>query len=412
MRLLLFSQYYPPEHGATQNRLESFTRDCRRNGVEVTVLTALPNYPRGQVYEGYRRRWCVRESAGGIDVIRAWIWTRPGMGPLARALSHLSFAVSALIIGWRLMPCADILVWESFPPLLGPTAYLLAKLKGARLITNVSDLWTASVRALNVLPEGTVLMTLERLESFMYCRSALIAGQTDHIVATVRSKVPGAVVYLWPNGADVGQEPPESPVMVRAGWGIGPERLVVGYAGMFGMSHGLETILQAASRVASPLVTFVLVGDGPYKARIEETARTMRLTNVVFVRSYPHASMPSVWQAFDCAIVCLRRLPLFRGAIPSKMFEAMSSGRPVILAVEGEAASVVEDSGAGLAIEPENPEAMAKAVDRLQADPDLRRQMGENGRRVVANRYNRARLNEAFIGRIREVANRGSSQAD
>ncbi len=398
MRILLLSQYYPPEAGATQNRLESFAHSCRDRGISITVLTAFPNYPAGKVFPAYRHRLSARETRDGIKVIRAWIWPRAGSGWISRGLTYGSFAISALLVGLLGTPRIDVLIWESPPLALGPTAFVLSRFKGARFVTNVSDLWPESLEALGILRrEGIVYRFLESVEEFLYHHSAAVSGQTRHIIEAVRQRAREVPAILWRNGAGISPETSRSPALCREHWGIQSNRFVVGYAGLFGLPQGLEVLLQAAAITDPAQIVFVFVGDGPARPKLIQIAETRKLTNVVWVGTQPHEAMPAIWAAFDCAVICLRRLPLFRGAVPSKMYEAMAAGTPVILAVEGEAADILSECHAGIAVEPENPAQIAGAIATLQADQTLRRELGQNGKRAVEESFGRARLNDQYI---------------
>jgi glycosyltransferase involved in cell wall biosynthesis len=318
---------------------------------------------------------------------------------------YLSFAATSLIVGLVHTPSCDVLIWESPPLVLGPTGFLLSRIKGARLVTNISDLWTASLVGLGLVSHGGVVRAMMAMERFLYRTSALVTGQTQYIIDDVRRHAAKTDAVLWRNGTDIGEASNDSIACTRAEWGIRPGQFVAGYAGVFGMSQGLEVICQAAALIDSPDVKIVMVGDGPAKSRIKSLTEEMGLTNILFLPRQPHESMPSIWGAFDCAIVCLKRRPVFEGAVPSKMFEAMYAKRPIVLGVEGEAAGILADANAGVVIEPENAEALASAIVELYQDPDRRKELGENGRRTVLRDYNRATLNDRVIDRLIDATN-------
>lgn len=404
MRFLLLTQYYPPEPGAAQNRLRSFVRGCRARGIDVTVLTALPNYPQGRVYKEYRGQCVVRETLDDAEIIRVWIYPRPGLSWAGRGMMYMSFALSALIAGLWNTTAFDILIWESPPLVLGPTAFLLSRAKRARLVTNISDLWTSSLLGLGLVSEGMLSRSMAAVERFLYRNSDLVTGQTQYIIDEIRRDTANTEVVLWRNGADRTQANEGSVAETRASWGLSPEHFVAGYAGVFGISQGLEVICRAAALVRLPQVRFVMVGDGAMRPQIEDLARSLKLSNLVFVPRQPHHAMPSVWGAFDSAIVSLKRSPVFEGAVPSKMFEAMYARRPVVLAVDGEAADILQAANAGITIEPENPQALAKAIEDLAADEGHRRVLGENGHRAVTTDFDRATLNDRIIDRLISLA--------
>ena len=370
----------------------------------MTVLTAMPNYPTGRVFEGYRRRWYSRTTQDETDVIRAWIWPRPGHSWLSRGLTYCSFAFSALFVGIFHAPRADLLIWETPPLVLGPTACLLSRIKGARMVTNVSDLWPASLVAVGVLRAGIVLKTLEKLERFLYRKSAAISGQTEHIIADIQDRVPEVPAVLWRNGVDAHAFASGNRAMWREQWQLPQDRFVVGYAGLFGMTQGIEVICHTAELLRDVPVTFVMVGDGPARKGLIDLTQMLGLSDLLWMPSCPHEDMPGVWSAFDCTIICLRNLALFRGAVPSKTYEAMAAGVPVILSVEGEAAGIIRDSDAGIVVEPENPQQMAEAIEALRTDPVRRKRLGQNGLRTATRNYDRQILNGAYINALVSVA--------
>lgn len=403
MKIILLTQYYPPEIGAAQNRLSALAQSLLRRGHAVTVLTAFPNYPAGRVRSDYQGHAYTRTVEDGIEIIRTWITPRPGNAWLARGLTYLTFAISALVFGAMRLPRADVLIWETPPLTLGPTAYLLSRIKGAKLITNVSDLWPASLEAIGILNKGITLRMLYGLEEFLYHKSFLISGQTEFIIHDISARVRDVPTTLWRNGVDSAGFVTAYASTWRDRWKIAGGQFVVGYAGLLGMSQGLEVIIRSASILREAPVSFVLVGDGPAKQTLEFQVRELGLGNVVLAPSCRHDDMPGVWSAFDCAIVCLRDLPLFLGAVPSKTYEALAAGVPVVLAIKGEAAMVVGQADAGIVVEPENPDAIAAAIERLRSDPALRSTLGRNGKRVAETLYDRATLNRRFIDSLEKT---------
>jgi glycosyltransferase involved in cell wall biosynthesis len=403
--VLLLTQFFPPETGAAQNRLACLVEHLTAAGAHVTVLTAMPNYPAGRVFAGFRGRWFVRERHGSADVIRTWIWCPRRRSVFWRGLGFLSFACSALLTGLTRIRRFDILVWESPPLPLGITAWLLTRLRRARLVTNVSDLWTQSLLDLGIIREGIVAKTFARLERFLYRSSSLVSGQTRHIVAVIGQVCPSIPTYHWPNGADL--PPPGTIEMTdenpRPEWSTDRHDFVVGYAGLIGHSQGLEIVVETAQLLRDESVTFVLVGDGPERESLLGHVREHRLPNIIWRPPVPHDEMPGIWRGFDCALVCLRRGRAFRGAVPSKLYEAMGAGLPVLLAIEGEAAEIVREADCGVVVKSEEPTALAAAIRSLRGSVEERRRLGDNGRRAATGRFNRSKLTRQFAESLLKV---------
>jgi len=397
MRVLFLTQYYPPEIGAAQHRLASWACTLKRAGHAVTVLTALPNYPRGRIFEQYRGRMWMEEEVAGIRVIRAWIYATKSKRFVPGVLSYLSFMVTATVLEMCRAGAQDWVVVEMPPLFLGIAGLLLSKLKRAKLVLNVSDLWPESAVALGVLRNRLVIRLAELLGRFLYRQATLITGQTQGIVDGIRARCPeGVPVWLIPNGADVeaflttSQGDPSSGI--RKEFGL-EGKFVVGYAGLHGLAQGLETLIQAARILADHKdVVFAFFGDGPEKERLIRLSDELHLTNVRFYPPQPSARMPEVYSLFDVALVPLKAHSLFKGALPSKMFEAMAAGVPVVVAIRGEAQALMEQAEAGICVEPEN----AQAILQLYVDPILRRRMGANGRRYVEQYFDRTEIARKF----------------
>jgi glycosyltransferase involved in cell wall biosynthesis len=399
MRVIFLTQYFPPETGAPQNRLFATAKALHKRGARVTVLTAMPNYPDNRVQEGYRGRLHMRESLDGLTVHRAWIFVAAGRSIGARLLNYFSFVFSSLLVGLLKLKRSDVLLVESPPLFLGITAMLLARAKRAKLVFNVSDLWPESAVQLGLVTNRTLIAWSSALERRCYRRAALITGQTQGIVANIGARCPGKKVLWVPNGVDftaITEAEQATGTDMRARTGIGANDLVLAYAGIIGHAQGLEVILRAAALLRDRRdIHFLLIGDGPEKAKLQQLKSALGDVNVRFVDRMPRAELLALMRSIDAVVVPLRRNDLFRGAIPSKIFEALALRKPVLLGVEGEAKSLfIEQGGGGLAFEPENEHALADAVLKYHADRTLLATHGAAGERYVREHFDRERINE------------------
>ena len=293
MRILLLTQFYPPESGAPQNRLSDLAKRLKAAGHHVEVLTAMPNYPKGVIFDGYRRRVVMEEERDGVRVIRTWIFAGEKSGFVRRLLTYFSFVISSLIVGARSARRPDAVIVELPPLFLGLSGYAISRLRRARLVLNVSDLWPESAVAMGILRSRFLIRASTRLEEFLYRRADLITGQTEGIMQSVRSRFPTKRLGLITNGVDLSAfrepSPPEESRILRREFGLG-EDFVVGYAGLHGHAQGLETILRAAQLLENaPDVVFALFGEGPLKADLVAQARGAR--NVRFIAAQPSARM-------------------------------------------------------------------------------------------------------------------------
>lgn len=400
LRILILTQYYPPETGAPQNRLSDLAGRLSASGHRVTVLTALPNYPRGEIFDGYRGRILAEERSGEIRIIRTWIYASKKKSFWRRLLNYFSFVASSLALGVWKVGGQDIVMVESPPLFLGISGYLLRLCKNAKFVFNVSDLWPESAIAMGMVTNPWIIRASRWLEAFLYKRSVLITGQTRGIVDNIRSRFADKRVALITNGVDVRAfslgASGEQRDAIRKEFRL-EKKFVVGYAGLHGLAQGLETVLRAAALVRGHKeILFVFFGDGPEKEELVRLAHELGLKNVRFFPSQPTSRMPQMIHSFDLALVPLKKLELFKGALPSKMFEAMAAAVPIIVTAEGEARELVRKAQAGISVEAENPEAMAEAILQVFQDEERLKTFGMCGRQYVMQHYNREKIAKDF----------------
>jgi glycosyltransferase involved in cell wall biosynthesis len=399
MNLLFLTQYYPPETGAAQNRISDLARRLAAWGHNVTVLTALPSYPKGEIFEGYRGKLAFEENIDGVRVLRVWTYTTKSKGFVRRLMNYFSFVLGSILVGAAKSGPQDILIVESPPLFLGLSGLLLSKLRHSKMVFNVSDLWPESAVSLGMLRSKLLIRLATALEEFIYRRSDLITGQTQGIVDNISIRMPAIPVALITNGVDVDTfsiDLNAARARIRRDLGMEGE-FVVGYAGLHGLAQGLDTVLQAADRLrGQENILFAFFGDGPEKIRLTEVAREKALANVRFYPPQPKANMPSIMAAFDASIVPLKRLDLFRGALPCKLFESMAAAVPVIVSIEGEARALVEQAGAGICVRAEDAVQMADAILKLRRNPALRISLGNSGRKYVMGNYSRGTIAKRF----------------
>jgi glycosyltransferase involved in cell wall biosynthesis len=385
MRLLFLTQFYPPEVGATQNRVSDLAERLARAGHTVTVVTALPNYPKGRIFDGYRKRLWMEDASKGVRILRVWTYATNRVGLAPRLFSYLSFTLTATIMALLNGGSHEVLYVESPPLFLGIAGILIGWLRKSRLLFNVTDLWPASAVALGILRNSTTIWLATWLEGFIYDHSDIITGQTEGIVESIRRRVSGVPVVLVMNGVSPEVYATRSTARDLTRHDLGfSNSFVVGYAGRHGIAQGLDTVLGAAKMVSGqPGIQFAFFGDGPEKSNLLQLSESTHLQNVRFFSPRPAADMPEILSCFDAAVVPLKKLDLFRNALPCKLFECMAAGVPVIVAIEGEAKRLVERANGGISIPPEDPQALADAITLLYQDSELRKAMGQSGREYV-----------------------------
>jgi glycosyltransferase involved in cell wall biosynthesis len=403
MKLLILTQYFPPEVGAPQNRLYELAVRLQQKGIEVSVLTAMPNYPQMKVYEGYTGKFYLQESMNGLQVHRTWIYTTTSKGIFKRLLNYFSFVFTSFFVGWFKLGKFDFILCESPPLFLGKTAYALKKLKGARLLFNVSDLWPESAERLGLVTNSFFLKSATKLEEFLYRQADLISGQTQGIVKNISSRFPDKKVYWLPNGVDLNYYKADA---VQSNWreqnNFSKDDFILLYAGIIGHAQGLEVIIHAATQLkAVTNIKFVLIGSGPEKERLQTLKKEMNAHNVFFFDAVGKTEMPAIIAASDVSVVPLKRLDLFKGAIPSKIFENLAMKKAILLGVEGEAKDLFITAGnAGLAFIPEDATDLAEKTLQLHNNRMLLQQLGENGYRYVQEKFTRDKIATEFYNWI------------
>ena len=403
MKLLILTQYYPPEIGAPQNRLHELAVRLKAAGMEIDVLTALPNYPRMEIMNGFENRKNRYEEIDGIPVHRSWIYVTKSKGIFSRLLIYFSFVWSSYWKG-RKMKKYDYLLVESPPLFLGYSAMVLSKKLNAKLIFNVSDLWPESAEKLRIVTNKIALNLAYKLEAKCYKQAFLITGQTRGIVDDICTRFPDKKVYWLPNGVDVSFYNPSQiqPGNFRDINGFSKEEILFFYGGIIGHAQGLEVILNAANLLRdSSSIQFVIQGSGPEKEMLLELKKTLKLNNVHFLEPVSKKEMPSILKSIDVALVPLKNLPLFKGAIPSKVFEALAMEVPLLLGVDGEARNhFIEKGKAGLFFQPENADELAKKALFLAENLDERLEMGKNARRYVTENFDREKIANDFMRQL------------
>lgn len=404
MNILFVSQYFPPEMGAPSARVHELSREWVRLGHDVTVLTGFPNHPTGVIPPEYRGEWLRRETVDGIAVVRTPIYVAANKGVVRRGLNYLSFGISASLLGPFLTERPDVVIGTS-PQILTALAGLwLAGVKRVPFVLEVRDLWPRSIVEVGAMKAGSPgIRALEQVEHLLYRRSDRIVAVTESFVDEIGAHgVPREKIAVVTNGVDVDLFRPASRDTARRELGL-RDGFLATYVGTHGMAHGLDTLLDTAKRLAGDGIQLLLVGEGAEKARLEGRARATGITNLTFWGQQPRDRVAKIYAASDVCLVVLRDLPLFRTVIPSKIFEFMGAGRPVLTTVDGESRGIIERAGAGVFSPPEDAEALAGALRHLASAPADLARMGAAGRRYVETHYSRTALAVRYLEVLRQL---------
>lgn len=394
MKILFLTENFPPESNAAANRV--YERACywANWGHDVTVITSAPNFPQGVLHQGFRNRWYQTGRMDGIKVVRVKTFIAPNRGTILRLLDFMSFMITGFCAA-LVQRKPDVIVATSPQFFTAVAGWLAAAAKRKPFVFELGDIWPASIVAVGAMEQGFFLRLMEKFELFLYRRSASVAALTAAFkVNLVARGIDGDKISVVMNGVDLSRYAPRAPdVELAREWNI-HGKFVVGYIGTHGMAHGLMNVLDAADLMRDePNICFLLVGDGAERADLVRAAHDRKLENVFLIPAQPKEYMPRIWSICNVALVHLRASPVFAEVIPSKTFEAMAMGVPVLLATPaGEASRILAADEAGLHVAPEDPQALADAVRKLAGDKVLLKQYSDH---ALASAPRHTRLRQA-----------------
>lgn len=404
MRVLLLSQWYPPEPDCRLHHVAEFLVSC---GCEVTVITGFPNYPGGRVYPGYKIRWRQWEHLDGVRVLRLPIFPSHDRSVLRRFLTYASFSASAATLGTALCGKADVM-WVLHPPLtVGLPALVLSAFRRIPFIFEIQDMWPESLASTGMVSSKSAIKIVGIVANWIYRAAKRIVviseGFKQNLVTKGVSQEKIEVVANWADETIF--RPLERDAAFAAECGMDGKFNVV-FGGNLGAAQAMYAVLDAAHLLLDqPEVQFVLIGDGIELGALQAYAKTKNLANVRFLGRQAIERMPHYFAQAEVLLVHLKRDPLFSITIPSKLSAYLACGRPVLCAADGEAASVVQDAGAGLACPPEDPVALANAIRQLHAMPrDARDAMGKAGRAAYETRLSQRASRKRYLELFRDVS--------
>lgn len=406
MRILFLTDNFAPEVNAPASRTFEHCREWAARGHGVTVVTGVPNFPSGRVMAGYNNRLWQRETMDGVDVIRVWTFIARNEGFALRILDYVSYMITAAIAG-LFVRRPDVIVATSpqFFTLLA--ARFVSLLRRVPWVLELRDIWPESIKAVDAMQDSLLIRLMERIERYLY----RVADQIITVTHTFKTILVGKGVdtrkiEVVTNGVDLAHYTPRDGSSLRQRLNL-DGKLVVGYIGTLGMAHALETLVDAATlaKADSALsdVHFVVVGEGARKEALMALAAERGLDNLSFHPPVPKKEVAEWWALLDATVVHLRRTELFESVIPSKIFECMAMGVPILMGVHGEALAIVENAKAGIAFEPENPHALLRQISLIRNDRYLLTTLSENGA-LAAVEFDRRRLALRMLEVLEKVA--------
>ena len=394
MHILFLTDNFPPEVNAPASRTYEHSREWVKAGHGVTVVTCAPNFPKGKVFAGYRNRLWQSEWLDGIRVIRVWTYIAANEGFFRRVVDYISFMVSATLAA-PMVRKVDIVVGTSPQFFTACAAYLVSRFKRIPFIFELRDLWPESIKAVGAMDDNWVIRWLEHIELFLYRKADAIISVTNSFKGRLIERgVDAEKIHVITNGVDLSRfTPTPRDETLATELGINGA-FVGGYIGTHGMAHGLETILDTAEifqNEGRTDICLLLLGDGACKADLEANALHRNLKNVVFVDSVPKAEVVRYWSLLNVSIIHLRDTDLFSSVIPSKMFESMGMGIPLVHGVSGESARIVEQEGVGITFRSGDELALHDALVQIKEDVPLFETLRKRCVDAALN-YDRSRL--------------------
>ncbi len=391
-KLLIVSQYFFPEMGAPQNRLLEMANAFVGRGWDVRVLTAMPNYPKGRIFEDYRGKWTSVEQSNKIGIWRSWIYASNSKSTIPRIISMISFGLSMFTFLRRARKFQpDVCFVESPPLLVGYFGYHFSGWIRSKFWFNVSDLWPLTAKELGAISDGWFYQRLESLERLIYRKAVLVTGQSEEIVKHIQKNQ--VRTYLFRNGVD-----PSRFKNRKQHSGSMDQKIRIVYAGLFGVAQGIAAIIENVD-FSKLGMEFHIYGGGAEMERIESLIKDAE--GVFFHGTVTREEIPEILNEYDVYLVPL--VKNIHGAVPSKVYEAMAAGLPIIFFGSGEGATIVRDNDLGWVVEPGKFQELTECLRSVRDSPDLNR-FAQNGIQNSREKFNRETILKNLVNEINKIA--------
>ena len=406
MHILFLTDNFPPEVNAPASRTFEHCREWVAHGAKVTVITCAPNFPKGKVFKGYKNRLWQSEVMDGIRVIRVLTYITANEGFAKRVLDYVSFMLTGAVAALFVRK-VDVVVGTSPQFFTACAAWMVGVLKCVPWVFELRDIWPESIKAVGAMQDSLAIRVVEWIELFLYRHASRSVAVTHAFKDTlIRRGIDSNKIDVITNGVDLSNFSPlpkDAGLITELGLN---GCFVAGYIGTHGLAHSLETLLDAAQTLqqmpGAENIRILFLGDGAKKAEMVESARTRGLHNVVFVASVPKDQVPRYWSLLDVSIIHLRKADLYTSVIPSKLFECMGMGIPVLHGVAGESAVIVQTEQVGDVFESENNQQLVEALLKLRADETRIKRYQTNGK-SAAKRYDRKQLAANMLEILKKV---------
>ena len=400
MKIAVISQFFPPEMGAPASRFFDFSRYWLAAGHDMTLFTAFPNFPTGVIPKPYRRKLFMKETHAGITIHRSYIWARPRLSPIDKILGFATFGISASFAAFLRARRFDIVISTSPPPSTSIPGILAARRAGKPFILDVRDLWPESAVQNRRIKSHLLINISEKLEAWMYKSAKLITvvtqGKKERLI---ERGIPGEKIHVISNGVDMSlfDEEANKPLPEKLEQLISANDFLFTYAGVFNPPQGLDIILNSAGRLRMirpdlyARSAFLMIGDGSRRNHLEERVKKEGLDRVHFVGVQPRSIVFGIIHRSFANLVTLKK----RGdthTVPSKIYEALASGRPTLISATGESVEIIEKAHGGLASPPEDVVALVANMVQYMEQPEMAMEDGRRGRLYCEQNYDRKKI--------------------
>lgn len=390
MHILFLTDNFPPEGNAPATRTYEHAIRWVRAGHKVTVITCVPNFPEGKVFDGFKNKLYDVAELDGIRVVRVKTYITANEGFVKRILDYMSFMVTGFIAGlFQKKP--DVIVATSPQFFCACAGWALSAVRRKPFVFELRDIWPASITAVGAMKDSKAIRLLEKIEMFLYQRADAIVSVTHAFKQELIERgVDGSKIEVVLNGVDLSKyEPQQKDAELAKQYGL-EGKFVAGYIGTHGMAHGLEHIVDVAERLQNhDDIRVVFAGGGAARQKVVDLVEKKQLKNVVLIDRQPKEMMSRLWSLCDVSLVPLINSDLFRTVIPSKIFECMGMGIPTIMSVpEGEATAIIRETRSGVVVDSESVEQITAAILKLHEDHELYQQVRTRSMEA-APRYSR-----------------------
>ena len=403
MKILFITDNFPPERNAPAKRTFEHTKQWAKIGHDVTIITGAPNFPKGKVFNGYRNKIYQSQIKDRILIKRVWTYIAPNKGFALRIIDYISFMISSIVCG-LFTKKHDIVIATSPQFFSAISGYFISIFKRSTFILEIRDLWPESIVTVGAMNESSfIIKVLYKISLFLYKKAKIIVCVTNSFKQDLINKgIEPRKIIVIKNGFNIESiiPPTKTITQIENEYKLNRNDFIISFIGTIGMAHGLNVIIEASKKVNNN-IKFLIVGDGAKRDELKKISIDENLKNILFISSISWQEIINLNQIISANLVHLINEPLFKKVIPSKIFESMALKKPIIMGVKGESSEIIQDAQCGISMRPEDPNSLNDAINKLLDNPQLVKDLSENGYKYVQNKHNRTILANQMIEFLR-----------